>query len=243
MTGTPPREDSPARPSATGMPPAPGAARGAPPRASRRGLTLRTRIAPAGLLAACALAGLAACGGGDGNPFGNPPLVTNGRTASGQSLSFEYFQHCVYPVLVARLPITQNGVTSVNQCSSSGCHDIVNGTGAALAVVNGAGTIDTTAPGFDAGAARASDMYRSFYSAQAAAVIGAPQDSRLLNKPLVRNGFHGGGLVFNGAADPNARILAYWITQAMPQGQDEFGAAGTALFSAQPPSSANCLTS
>lgn len=198
---------------------------------------------PAAALAAGLIASVAGCGGGDSNPFGNPPLVANARVGGGQSLSFEYFQHCVYPVLVARLPITQNGVTSVNQCSSSGCHDIVNGTGAALAVVNGAAPVSTIAPGFDAAATRVGDMYKSFYSAQAAAVVGAPQDSRLLNKPLVRKGFHGGGLVFAGADDPNARILAYWITNAMPLGQDEFGAAGLALFSAQPPSSASCLTS
>jgi hypothetical protein len=194
-------------------------------------------------LAAVALAALAACGGGDGNPFGNPPLVTNAQSSTGQTLSFEYYQHCVYRVLTAQIPITHNGVTSVNQCSSSGCHDLVNGTGAALAVVNGATPVDTTAAAFDAAAARASDMYKSFHSAQAATVIGAPQSSRLLNKPLVRNGFHGGGQVFEGPDDANAQVLTYWITHAMPQGQDEFGPAGASLFTPAGPGPANCLTS
>lgn len=199
-------------------------------------------VTRAAMTTLCAVA-LAACGGADNNPFSNPPLVANEQAIVGQALSFEYYQHCVYPVLTAQIPITHNGVTSVNQCSSSGCHDLDNGTGAALAVVNGATPIDTLAGGFDAAAARASDMYKSFHSAQAATVIGAPTSSRLLNKPLVRNGFHGGGLVFEGADDPNAKILEYWITHAMPLEQGEFGAAGASLFTPAGPGPANCLTS
>ena len=37
-------------------------------------------------------------------------------------------------------------------------------------------------------------MYKNFYSAQGAVVLGSPTQSRLLTKPLVQGVLHGGGL-------------------------------------------------
>lgn len=183
-------------------------------------------------LAAAAL--VAACGGGDSNPLGNPSLVDNPQVLGGSRLSFRYFQRCIQPILDKRLPINQDGQVSINTCSSSGCHDTVNGTGGALRLV------PAPAPASPASAPatiRASDMYKNFYSSQGEVVIGSPDQSRLINKPLVRNVLHGGGLIFESLDDPNAKEILHWISNPMPQSQDEFSAAGDALFD---PVTGNC---
>lgn len=171
---------------------------------------------------------LASCGGGSGsNPFDNPSQVENPPTSGGQHLSFAYFQRCIEPIFKAELPVRQGGTTSINTCASSGCHDDRTGTGGAFRVRPDAAPADLTAAG---DAIRATDMYKNFYSAQAATVIGSPTQSRLLTKPLVQGVLHGGGVVFESAGDPNAKLIAYWVSHPMPIGQDEFGSASAALF-------------
>lgn len=167
---------------------------------------------------------VAACGGGE---------VENAPATGARKLSFAYFQRCVMPILVTQLPVTLNGVTTVNSCASSGCHDDANGTGGALRVRGGAATVDlATAPDL----VRETDMYRNFYSAQGEVVFGDPLASRLIAKPLVLNVLHGGGIVFDDAEDPNVRLMRYWIEHPMPEGQDEFSSAGNGLFT--PPDAA-----
>jgi hypothetical protein len=85
---------------------------------------------------------------------------------------------------------------------------------------------------------RASDMYRNFLSAEAEAIVGVDLQSLLINKPLLRNVLHGGGQIFADTTQPGAQRLIYWIDHPMPAGQDEFGAASSALFDA----SGNCLS-
>ena len=184
--------------------------------------------------AACtvALAALASCGGGDGtNPLNNAATVANPQgTVGGQKLSFAYFQRCVMPILAAQLPVTINGVTSINSCAASGCHDNVNGTGGALRLTAGATLVDLAQAANTPEVIRTSAMYRNFYSSQGETLIGAPLASRLLNKPLVRTVLHGGGVIFDSENDANARIIRYWITRPMPAGQDEFSSAAANLF-------------
>ena len=71
-------------------------------------------------------------------------------------------------------------------------------------------------------AARLTEMYRNFFSAQGSSVIGAPASSKMLTKPLVQGVLHGGGQIFADANTPEARLLAYWISRPVP---DEFNAA------------------
>ena len=196
------------------------------------------------LAAAAAVLGLvASCGGGDGsNPLDNPATISNrSGTVNGQKLSFAYFQRCVMPILRANLPVHIGNQTSLNSCAASGCHDNAQGTGGALRLVAGAADIDLTAP-LAADAVRATAMYRNFYSAQGETLIGNPESSRLLNKPLVRTVLHGGGLIFDSPADANARIIRYWITRPMPAGQDEFSSAAANLFTPANIATGNCNT-
>jgi hypothetical protein len=52
---------------------------------------------------------------------------------------------------------------------------------------------------------------------------------------------HGGGQIFANADTSEARVLSFWISRPMPQGQDEFSSAAASMFSAAP-SSDTCLT-
>lgn len=172
---------------------------------------------------------LAGCGGG--GPLGNPPDVSNPPPqASGQHLSFAYFQKCVNPVFLAPLPAKVNGSTQVNTCAASGCHASATGTGGALRILAEAQTVDLANPGNTPDGVRATDMYKNFYSAQGEVVVGSPEDSRLVAKPTLHNVLHGGGLVFPDDNDPLLALFKYWITHPLPQGQDEFGAAASGLF-------------
>jgi hypothetical protein len=198
---------------------------------------------PQRLAAACAAAlAVAACGGGGSNPLDNPPLIANPPGDTGQKLSYAYFQKCINPILLAQLQVRHNGVTSTNSCASSGCHDNANGTGGALRVVPGAQPLSVTDPANTPDAIRASDMYKNFYSAQAAVVIGSPGESRLLAKPLVRNVLHGGGLIFESDQDPNVKLIEYWINRPVPQGQDEFSSAAHGMFTPPDPDAGSCNT-
>jgi hypothetical protein len=176
-------------------------------RTPRSAATVRGTVA-----AAAAVLGLASCGGGGNNPLDNPNTLQNPTLSGNQRLAFAYFQRCVFPVLLAQLPIRfANGTTAVNTCAASGCHDNTNGTGGAFRVIPNAQTVDLTNPANTADIIRASDMYKNFYSAQGEVVFGNPLGSRILAKPMVNGVLHGGGLVFESAQDPNARLIQYWI--------------------------------
>ena len=199
--------------------------------------TLKARTFAAFALAAA----LGGCGGGS-NPLGNPESIENPPGAGGQKLSFAYFQRCVYPIFLAELPIHQGNVSSINTCAGSGCHDNTNGTGGAFRVVQNAATIDITDPANTADAIRATDMYKNFYSAQAAVVLGSPTESRLLTKPLVQGVLHGGGIVFETPDDPNAKVIAFWISRPVPAGHDEFSPSANNLFTPADPNTGTCNT-
>jgi hypothetical protein len=190
--------------------------------------------------AALVAAFLSGCGGGDGNPLGNPPSVQNPPATGGQKLSFVYFQKCINPIFLAQLQINQGGVVSTNTCASSGCHDNTTGTGGALRVVQSAQAVDLSNPANTADVVRTSDMYKNFYSSQGSTVIGAPQQSRLLTKPLTLNVLHGGGVVFADQNDANAKLITYWINRPMPQGQDEFSSAADSMFTPPNPATGTC---
>ena len=196
-----------------------------------------------GLSASCLLAlGLAACGGGGSNPFGNPPEVSNPVGVAGQKLSFAYFQKCINPIFLAQLQINIGGTVSTNTCAGSGCHDNTTGTGGALRVVANAQPLDVTDPANTPDTIRATDMYKNFYSAQGSVVIGSTTQSRLITKPLVLNVLHGGGLIFENQQDPNAVLIQYWITHPSPNGQDEFSTATYSMFSNGDPATGTCKT-
>jgi hypothetical protein len=172
--------------------------------------------------------GLSACGGGD-SALDNPPQVANPPVADNNAgrLSFVYFQRCIQPVLNTPLRVVINGVPSINTCASAGCHDNASGTGGALRLVGSALPADLT---LTPAQIRNTEMYRNYFSSAGEVAIGQPLQSRLLNKPLVRNVLHGGGLIFESPDDPAARLIRYWIERPMPQGQDEFSPAAAALF-------------
>ena len=196
-----------------------------------------------GIAASCLLAlGLAACGGGGSNPVGNPPEVSNPAGSTGQKLSFAYFQKCINPIFLARLQINIGGAISTNTCAGSGCHDNNTGTGGALRVVANAQLVDLTNPANTPDVIRGTDMYKNFYSAQGSVVIGSPTQSRLLAKPLVLNVLHGGGLIFENAQDPNAKLMQYWMTRPVPNGQDEFSTANYSMFTPADPTTGTCNT-
>ena len=180
---------------------------------------------------------LVGCGGG--GALDNPPNVSNPPGTSGQKLSFLYFQRCVNPVLNTPLPIRINGNSTTNTCAASGCHDNTSGTGGALRLLGGAPAVDATAA---VDVVRASDMYKNYYSSLGESVVGSPDQSRLLNKPLVRNTLHGGGLIFESADDPSAKRIRYWINRPIPAGQDEFSSAANTMFTPADPATGACNT-
>ncbi len=205
----------------------------AAPRAASSG-----KAAIAGLLALA----LAGCGGG-GNPLGNPPDVENPPPqSSGQKLAFSYFQKCINPIFLKPLPTQVNGVTTTNTCAASGCHSASVGAGGAFRLVPDAQPVDLANAANTADVIRASDMYKNFYSAQGEVVIGSTTDSRLLAKPRLLNVLHGGGLIFPNDQDPLLKLVEYWITHPVPQGQDEFSSAGNAMFTPPDAATGACNT-
>lgn len=198
------------------------------------------RLAGRGVVAAAAL--LASCGGGGANPFDNPPTVGNGTILTGQTLAFPYFQKCVFPIFIAQLQINLNGQVTTNTCAGAGCHAAATGTGGAFRLLSAAQPIDLSDPANTAAVIRASDMYKNFYSAQGEVVIGSTTQSRLLDKPLLLGVLHGGGLIFPSQADPNAKIIQYWITHPAPDGQDEFSTATYTMFTPPDPATGTCNT-
>ena len=184
------------------------------------------RLAP---LAALLL--LASCGGG---------TIENGTGTTGSKLSFVYYQRCIEPILQAQLDVNIGGQVSRNSCAGAGCHSNVSGTGGALRVVPGAAAVDLADPANTPDVVRTTDIYKNFYSAQGEVVPGNPGGSRLLNKPLVRNVLHGGGLIFESADDANARRIAYWINRPAPEGQDEFSTSAAGMFTPPDPATGTC---
>jgi hypothetical protein len=199
-------------------------------------MTLRVRCTTSasralGLAAqAIAISGLVACGGGS---------LDNPESTSSAKLSFTYYQKCIEPVLQAPLQVNQGGSISLNSCAGSGCHSSVSGTGGALRIVPDAAEVPLgTAPDV----IRASDIYKNFYSSQASTLPGSPSQSRMLQKPLVQGVLHGGGLIFADGSDPNARLLAYWISRPVPEGQDEFSSSANTMFTPNDPATGTCNT-
>jgi len=181
---------------------------------------------------------LAACGGSGSDPLANPPTVTNTVAGQGQRLSYAYFQYCVNPIFDAKLPIVLSGEGVVNTCSNASCHNNVTGHGGAFRV---SPTAQAVSLAQSTSAIEAADIYKNFLSAQGETIIGAPDQSLILNKPLVRNVLHGGGLVLSGLPDQYItsqfiadkdpiKLLEYWISNPMPAGEDEFSPAGYTLF-------------
>lgn len=193
----------------------------------------RTQLAAAAAL----LALLGGCGGG--SPLDNPQNVSNPPGVTGQKLSFVYFQRCVNPVLNLPLRVNIGGVITTNTCAAAGCHDNASGTGGALRLFGTAPAVDLSlAPA----AVRASDMYKNYYSSLGESVVGSPDQSRLINKPLVRGVLHGGGLIFESPDDPAAKLLRYWVNRPMPAGQDEFSTAANTMFTPADPATGACNT-
>jgi hypothetical protein len=179
---------------------------------------------------------LPGCGGGNGNgALDNASTINNPSRVAGQKLSFAYFQRCVNPLLTTPLPIQNSSVTAT--CASGGCHDQTNGSGGALRLVGGALPVSLT---LDPAQLVASDMYKNYYSSAGVSVAGAPAQSLLLNKPLVRGVLHGGGTVFNSADDVAAKTFSYWINRPVPQGQDEFSSAANTMFTPPDPTTGAC---
>lgn len=173
---------------------------------------------------------LAACGGG-GNPLDNPPDISNPGTGGGDKLAFDYFQYCVVPV------VTVNVADPAKNCSNSNCH-APGGSGGAYRVIAGAALVPGGTP---ADTARLTDMYKNFHSAANQTVLNAPNDSRLLNKPLNRGTLHSGGAIFASPADPGAAVISFWIANPLPPGADEFSNTNVnARFIGGVPSTANC---
>lgn len=210
-----------------------------PPRRSIDRPLPQARLALGGALVA--LASLGGCGGGS-NPLGNPPDVVNPPGTGGRDLSYAYFQRCIFPVLLAELPINQNGKLSTNTCAGGGCHDNTTGTGGALRVIRSATPFDLNDGANTNTLIRASDMYKNFYSAQGVTVPGDPLQSRLLAKPLLLNMLHGGGLIFDSEDDPNAKLIQYWIDHPVPSDQNEFSEAAYAMFNPPDPTTGSCRT-
>ncbi len=209
----------------------------------RKSMTCRSQ--PVGTLQVVTLAAAAAltsCGGSGSNPINNPPKIENPIGATGQKLSFAYFQKCINPIFLAQLQINQNGAISVNTCAGSGCHHTQSGTGGAFRVVPAATLLDLSDAANTPESIRASDIYKNFYSAQGEVTLGTDAQSRLLAKPLLLNVLHGGGLVFEGLDDPNAKLIQYWISHPAPAGQDEFSTATYGMFTPADPKTGTCNT-
>jgi len=183
---------------------------------------------------------LAACGGS--SPLGNPPAVINTGVTNTQALSFAYFQRCINPIFNEQLQSSVNA--STNTCAAAGCHASATGAGGALRIVPlpTAQLIDVTNAANTPAVIRASDMYKNFYSAQGEVVIAAPLLSKLLNKPLLRETLHGGGLIFGSTSDPHVQLITYWINNPAPIGQDEFSTATYNMFSPADPVNGTCKT-
>ena len=74
-------------------------------------------------------------------------------------------------------------------------------------------------------------------------MLGIAAQSRLLAKPLVQGVLHGGGLIFDERATIRTRkLIKYWISRPVPQGQDEFSDAADTMFTPADPQTGTCNT-
>ncbi len=201
--------------------------------------TSMRKRALAAMLACAGMAGIASCGGGS-NPFDNPDAINNPPGVTGQKLSFIYYQRCINPIFLTPLQVNHNGVISTNTCAGGGCHDNTSGTGGAFRVIVSASAVDLSDPANTPDVVRGTDMYKNFYSAQGEVVLSTPIESRLLTKPMIAGVLHGGGLIFESEADPNVKLIKYWISHPMPQGQDEFSTAANNMFASSDPVNGAC---
>lgn len=194
------------------------------------------------MLALAGMAGMTSCGGGSSNPFDNPDSISNPPNSTGQKLSFIYYQQCINPIFLAALQVNHGGSISTSTCAGGGCHDNTSGTGGAFRIIASASALSVSSAGLGVtvDVARASDMYKNFYSSQGEVVLSDVMESRLLTKPMVNGVLHGGGLIFDSASNPNVKLITYWITHPMPQGQDEFSTAANNMFSNGDPATGTC---
>ncbi|MEK8032197.1 hypothetical protein AACH06_15320 [Ideonella sp. DXS29W] len=199
----------------------------------------RRNVFKAGAAGLVAAGLLVACGGGN-NPLDNPDDVQNPPGGTGRKLAYAYFQRCIFPILLAQLPV--HGGSGTATCAGSGCHDDSNGTGGALRVIRDAAPLDVTDPANTPDVIRASAMYKNYYSAQGVTIPGEASQSRLLAKPLLLNMLHGGGQIFDSAEDPNAKLIQFWIEHPAPRDQDEFSTATYGMFTPPDPNTGACRT-
>jgi hypothetical protein len=168
-------------------------------------------------------------------------VVSNPLNDQGnQHLAFAYFEKCIFPIF--NTPLQSQGSATINTCAGGGCHDTVTGTGGAFRLIGSAQPLDVSDPANTPDVIRASDMYKNFYSAQGMVIVGDPEDSRLVVKPLVLHVFHGGGQVFPSESDPHILLIKYWITHPAPKGQDEFSDATYTMFTPADPQTGTCNT-
>jgi hypothetical protein len=193
-----------------------------------------------GMATVAIVTALTSCGGG--NPLDNPASISNPTSTSSQMLAFAYFQRCIDPIFVAQLQIQLGGTTTTNTCAGAGCHASATGTGGAFRIVADAQPVDLTDPANTPDVIRTSDMYKNFYSAQGEVVVGSPLQSRLVEKPLLLDVLHGGGLIFSSQDDPNVKLLEYWISHPAPVGQDEFSSSADSMFTPADPTTGTCNT-
>jgi hypothetical protein len=73
-------------------------------------------------------------------------------------------------------------------------------------------------------------------------VFGSTTLSRILAKPMLINVLHGGGLIFDSAQDPNAKVIQFWINNPAPSGTDEFSSATFTMFTPADPNTGTCRT-
>jgi hypothetical protein len=191
---------------------------------------IRRTLRTAGrLFCSVVLTALASCGGS----LGNPPTVSNPTATGRQKLAYAYFQRCINPIFFTNF--------GGNECGSSGCH-APTGTGGTLRVLASATALDVLDPANTPDVIRATDMYKDYTSAAGVVIIGDPASSRLIDKPLTRGFFHGGGQIFSSDQDPNIKTFEYWITHPAPVGQDEFSTATYSMFTNNDPNGGQCIT-
>jgi hypothetical protein len=160
--------------------------------------------------------------------------VENTAGSPAGTLCFDYFQRCVYPVVLdAPLPVDENndGVfESTKRCSNSGCHESPGTSGGALQLYPNVAVVSVSDPD----AARQSLMYINFLSAKGRTDLANERNSPLLQKPLVEVD-HRGGRVFVSDQDAAAQRLLFWIQNRPAVGSDEFSTTCSNLSAAHPP--------
>jgi hypothetical protein len=143
--------------------------------------------------------------------------VANPPGASGQKLSFLYFQRCVNPVLNTPLPVRIGGNTTTNTCAAGGCHDNVSGTGGALRLLGSAAPVDASAlPDARARQRHVQELLliaRGKRGRQSRPEPPAEQAAGAQHTARGRPGLRDGGRPIA------AQLIRYWINHPMPAGR------------------------